>query len=313
MNALRAFEAAGRLGRMTLAADELHVTPGAISRQVRQLEDALGVALFEGPKNRPTLTAQGKRLQPSLSAAFMQIEQAVDAMLERQDATLDVSCLSTFTMRWLIPRLYDFHARQPDIGVRLKATDQSAAMPAARSDIAITVLENEGAAPADVFLFDELLGPVLAPNLARRLRLAEAADLENQEVLRTRTRRNAWSMWSASVGTAVRVLPGTEFEHYYFTLEAAIGGLGICIAPWHLVMDDVRAGRLSAPLGFHASGYRYVARRNGNRDDGASRLFCDWLQAQAVAMPQPEPASAKTIKPASAPRSRPPSPARRAR
>jgi LysR family glycine cleavage system transcriptional activator len=318
MNALRAFEAAGRLGRMTLAADELHVTPGAISRQVRQLEDALGVALFEGPKNRPTLTAEGKHLQPSLSAAFMQIEQAVDAMLERQDATLDISCLSTFTMRWLIPRLYDFHARQPDIGVRLKATDQSAAMPSARSDVAITVLENEKATPADVFLFDELLGPVLAPDLARRLRLrlVAPADLKNQEVLQTRTRRNAWSMWSASVGTAVRVVPGTEFEHYYFTLEAAIGGLGICIAPWHLVMDDVRAGRLSAPLGFQASGYRYVARcsgARGDRSDEAVRLFCDWLQAQAIAMPQPEPAGAKAVKRASTPRSRPPSPARRAK
>jgi DNA-binding transcriptional LysR family regulator len=297
---------------MTLAADELHVTPGAISRQVRQLEEALGVALFEGPKNRPALTAAGKHLQPTLSAAFMQIEQAVDAMLERQNATLDVSCLSTFTMRWLIPRLYDFHAREPNIGVRLKATDQSAAMPAARSDVAITVLEDEKPTPADAFLFDELLGPVLAPDLARRLRLVEPADLENQEILQTRTRRNAWSMWRASVGAAVRVLPGTEFEHYYFTLEAAIGGLGVCIAPWHLVMDDVRAGRLIAPLGFHASGYRYVARRNGTRDE-AARLFCDWLQAQAIAMPQPEPPRTRAVKRASTPRSRPPSPARRAK
>ncbi|WP_042672657.1 LysR substrate-binding domain-containing protein [Variovorax sp. CF313] len=314
MNALRAFEAAGRLGRMTLAADELHVTPGAISRQVRQLEDALGVVLFEGPKNRPVLTVAGKYLQPTLSAAFMQIEQAVDAMLERQHTTLDVSCLSTFTMRWLIPRLYDFHASQPDIGVRLKATDQSAATPVSRSDVAISVVqdEDEEATPADVFLFDELLGPVLAPGLADRLRLGEPADLENREILQTRTRRNAWSMWSASVGSAVRVLPGTEFEHYYFTLEAAIGGLGICIAPWHLVMDDVRAGRLTAPLGFHASGYRYVARRNGTRDE-AARLFCDWLQAQAMAMPQPGPLGARAVRPASAPRSRPPSRARRAR
>jgi LysR family glycine cleavage system transcriptional activator len=313
MNALRAFEAAGRLGRMTLAADELHVTPGAVSRQVRQLEDALGVALFEGPKNRPTLTAAGKQLQPTLSAAFMQIEQAVDAMLERRHATLDVCCLSTFTMRWLIPRLYDFHARQPGIDVRLKATDQNAATPVSRSDIDITVAPARETLPSDVFLFDELLGPALAPALAERLRLGAPADLAHREVLRTRTRGNAWAMWSASVGSAAQALPGPEFEHYYFTLEAAIGGLGICIAPWHLVMDDVRAGRLVAPLGFCASGYRYVARRNGTREE-ASRLFCDWLQAQASAMPEPAQIgqiSEPAVRPASAPRSRPRLPARR--
>jgi DNA-binding transcriptional LysR family regulator len=211
----------------------------------------LGATLFDGPKNRPTLTAAGKQLQPALSAAFMQVEQAVDAMLERRHATLDVCCLSTFTMRWLIPRLCDFHARQPGIDVRLKATDQNAATPVSRSDVDITV----------------------------------------------------------------QALPGPEFEHYYFTLEAAIGGLGICIAPWHLVMDDVRAGRLVAPLGFCASGYRYVARRNGVREE-ASRLFCDWLQAQASAMPEPAQIgqiSEPAVRPASAPRSRPRPPARRAK
>ncbi len=322
MNALRAFEAAGRLGRMTLAATELHVTPGAVSRQVRQLEEALGTVLFEGPKNRPTLTAAGKQLQPALSAAFLQIEHAVDAVRYPQDTTLDVSCLGTFTMRWLIPRLYDFHERRPGIHVRLNATDQSAALPAPRSDVAIGVTGGEKAGgkvgaranDAEVFLFDELLGPVLAPALARQWHIGAPADLANRAILQTRTRPNAWGMWCASVGAAVQAVPGTEFEHYYFTLEAAIGGLGLCIAPWHLVMDDVRAGRLVAPLGFQASGYRYVAWRSGAREAPA-RQFCDWLQGQALAMPQPAPwtAELRALKPASAPRSRPRPPARPAK
>lgn len=289
MNALRAFESAGRLGRMTAAASELHVTPGAISRQVRQLEEALGVALFEGPKHRPTLTPAGKLLQPALSSAFVQIEQAVDAVLEQQDTTLDVSCLSTFTMRWLIPRLYDFHARQPRISVRLKATDQSATLPAPRHDVAIAVSDAPVAGPAEMLLFDEHLGPVLAPALAARLALRQSTDLHGQPLLQTRTRPNAWAMWrgAAAVGVNVQPAPGTEFEHYYFTLEAAVGGLGVCIAPWHLVMDDLRSGRLVAPFGFIASGYRYLARRQRLEDEPA-RLFCEWLQAQAAVMPQPE-------------------------
>jgi DNA-binding transcriptional LysR family regulator len=287
MNALRAFEAAGRLGRMTAAASELNVTPGAVSRQVRQLEEVLGAALFEGPKHKPTLTPAGRLLQPALSAAFLQIERSIEAVLEQKDTTLDVSCLSTFTMRWLIPRLYDFHARQPGISVRLKATDQSAAPTGPRHDLAITVSDASAPDAAELFLFDELLGPVLAPGLAARLTLRRPADLEGQALLRTRTRANAWTMWSTATGHSAQVLPGTEFEHYYFTLEAAVGGLGICIAPWHLVMDDVRSGRLVAPFGFTASGYRYVAKRNAPEDE-PSTLFCDWLQTQAATMPQPE-------------------------
>ena len=107
LNALRAFEAAGRLGRMTAAADELAVTPGAISRQVRQLEDALGVALFEGTKHSPALTDAGRLLLPAISVALDQIETAVRAVADEPGSTLDVSCFSTFTMRWLIPRLYE--------------------------------------------------------------------------------------------------------------------------------------------------------------------------------------------------------------
>lgn len=289
MNALRAFEAAGRLGRMTAASSELHVTPGAVSRQVRQLEEALGTALFEGPKNKPALTPAGKLLQTALSAAFLQIEQAVDAVLEQKDSTLDVSCLSTFTMRWLIPRLYDFHARQPAIHVRLSATDQNAAAPMARHDVAITVSDSASPlASSDRWLFDEWLGPVLAPGLAARVPLRRPADLKGQALLRTRTRTNAWAMWSAAAGSRVQVRPGTEFEHYYFTLEACVAGLGICIAPWHLVLDDLRCGRLVAPLGFRPSGYRYVARRSRPEDE-RSQCFCDWLQAQAAAMPPPGP------------------------
>ncbi|XAH23529.1 LysR substrate-binding domain-containing protein [Xylophilus sp. GW821-FHT01B05] len=284
MNALRAFEAAGRLGRMTAAAQELHVTPGAVSRQVRQLEEALGVTLFDGPKQRPQLTPAGRLLQPALSAAFGQIERAVDAVLRQQGATLDVSCLSTFTMRWLIPRLYAFHARHPQINVRLQSTDQGAEAPASRCDVAITV---ETAAPSSgdgLPLFAEMLGPVLAPGLAAQLALGSPDDLDGLALLRTRTRSNAWAMWSAASGHTPRVLPGPEFAHYYFTLEAAVGGLGICIAPWHLVMDDLRSGRLVAPFGFCASGYHYVAKLQAPGDE-AVRHFCAWLQEEAAAMP----------------------------
>ena len=122
LNALRAFEAAARLGRMTAAADELSVTPGAISRQVQLLEASLGQRLFEGSKNKPQRTQTGKTLLPALSNALDSMEAAVRAVSDHASGTLDVACFSTFTVKWLIPRLFDFNALYPDIEVRLRTT-----------------------------------------------------------------------------------------------------------------------------------------------------------------------------------------------
>src|SRR3989344_3887160 len=123
LSALRAFEAAARLGRMTAAAEELSVTPGAISRQVRQLEQHLGVALFDGSKARPTLTPAAHVLQPVLTTAFAHIADAVREVSDSRRGPLDVACFSTFTVKWLIPRLFDFQAQHPGIEVRPRTPD----------------------------------------------------------------------------------------------------------------------------------------------------------------------------------------------
>ena len=288
LNALRAFESAARLGRMTAAPEELAVTPGAISRQVRHLEDVLGVPLFEGAKNKPQLTAAGATLLPSLTAALNQIEAAVREVSSGEARTLDVSCFSTFTVKWLIPRLYGFHAQNPGIDIRLSAADGAAGADTDRYDLAITV-EAKGAPPSATLLplFVERLGPVMSPELAGRSPVSEPRHLAGQPLLHTQTRLDAWDSWRASRGADFAVPEGgPTFEHYYFTLEAAVAGLGIAIAPWHLVMDDIRAGRLVAPLGFDESAYQYVARR---REEADARLdiFCGWLAQQAREMPAP--------------------------
>ncbi|WP_010465127.1 LysR substrate-binding domain-containing protein [Acidovorax radicis] len=301
LSALRAFEAAARLGRMTAAADELSVTPGAISRQVRQLEQHLGVALFDGSKARPTLTPAAHVLQPVLTHAFAHIADAVREVSDPRRGPLDVACFSTFTVKWLIPRLFDFQAQHPGIEVRLRTTDAGTDAKRQHGDLVITAEEASGARDAsrEQRLFAEHLGPVLSPELAQRVALQQPADLADPAVsplrLHTRTRRNAWAMWGAAAGAAApEPVPvptpspsGPEFEHYYFTLEAAVRGLGIAVAPWHLVMDDVLAGRLVAPLGFVASGYDYVVRRRASGPLPRLDVFCAWLQAQAAATPAP--------------------------
>jgi len=285
LNALRAFEAAGRLGRMTTAAEELAVTPGAISRQVRQLEDALGTPLFEGPKQRPVLTELGRQLLPALSSALDQIEAAVRAVADDPDGTLDVSCFSTFTMRWLIPRLHRFHAEHPGIDVRLSTTDRAISVERERFDVVITLDDSPQPERVQVqTLFAEWLGPVLAPSLAPLPQ--DRAPPQGKQMLRTRTRPQAWAQWVERTGKEWPQPNGQVFEHYDFTLQAAVRGLGWCIAPWHLVVDDLDAGRLVAPWGFCASGHHYVALRSPQRSIKAER-FCTWLARQAAEMPQP--------------------------
>ena len=285
LNALRAFEAAARLGRMTAAADELSVTPGAISRQVQLLEESLGQRLFEGSKNKPQLTHAGQTLLPALSAALDGMEAAVRAVSDSATGTLDVACFSTFTVKWLIPRLFDFNALHPDIEVRLRTTGPLDDLERTRCDLSITVDDGLSTPSTDethntFLLFPERLGPVLAPSLAARLPLRTPADLDQHTLLQSKTRLNAWTMWATAQGCAPPLPHGTCYEHYYFTLQAAMAGLGVCVAPWHLVADDVQAGRLLAPLGFCDSGYRYVAKRRPQRSQKLD-LFCAWLQAQA--------------------------------
>jgi DNA-binding transcriptional LysR family regulator len=309
LNALRAFEAAGRLGRMTRAADELSVTPGAISRQVRQLEEALGAPLFEGAKQRPALTHAGRLLLPALSAAFDQIEAAVRAVADDPGGTLAVSCFSTFTMRWLLPRLHRFHAAHPDIDVRLSTADRAVNIERERFDVVITLDDAPLPGQAQVqvqTLFAEWLGPVMAPPVAQMLSAGGPAALTGRQLLRTRTRPQAWAQWADRMGLAWPAASGQVFDHYEFTLQAAVRGLGLCVAPWHLVADELEAGRLVAPWGFCESGFRYVALRRAQRSARAER-FCAWLMQQAAAMPMPAPP------PSPAPPARPSAPRKPAR
>jgi LysR family glycine cleavage system transcriptional activator len=285
LNSLRAFEAAARLGRITAAADELAVTHGAVSRQVSQLEAFLGLDLFEGPRSRPVLTPPGARLLLSLTPALDQIDAAVRTIIDEEDGVLDVACLSTFAMRWLIPRLHRFQHAYPAIEVRLSTDRGRTDASRGRYDLEIFALDKTAKLGVeDTLLFVERLGVVLAPSLMPTRKTFQIKDLAGIPHLATRTRMNAWPMWLESVGanpTPGRSKPGAEFEHYYFTIEAASNGLGACVAPLHLVSNDVRSGRLVAPFGFIESGYRYIVRHQRSENKKSVR-FCRWLEREAV-------------------------------
>jgi DNA-binding transcriptional LysR family regulator len=282
LNALRAFEAAARLGSVTAAADELHVTHGAVSRQVKLLEQLLGSPLFHRAGTGLRLSETGARLLPALTSAFDLMEAGVAQATRARGGQLTVSCLGTFTMRWLIPRLFAFRAAHPDIEVQLSASDGPVNFLRDGVDLAIRAERPPWPAGVAVRPFvEEEVGPVLSAALQERLRLHAPADLARATLLHTETRTRAWADWFGAVGRAeVKPAAAQTFEHFYFMLQAAASGLGVAIGPKVLVDDDLSAGRLVAPFGFVKSGLSYISIRP-RRTDSRAALFEDWLVAQA--------------------------------
>ena len=291
LNALRAFEAFGRHGRMTLAADELCVTHGAVSRQIRQLEVHLGVALTEGPRSRLRMTEAGLRLAQALSPAFDQIEAAVPRPNQAGPKPLVISCLPTFAMKWLIPRLPGFQAAHPDIPVRVAESNGPFDFKGDGVDLAIRIRRvGEPEYPDSVShpFMQHYHGPVMAPELAA----AGPATVERIGALPrllTRTYMQSWSDWVRDLGLEALPAPASEqeFDHYFYMLEAAAAGLGVAIGPWAFVQRDLAIGRLVAPLGF-APGQTWIVAltpREGGCEQ--TRLFRDWLLAEGASTPLP--------------------------
>ena len=272
---------------MTLAAEELCVTHGAVSRQVRQLEQALAARLLEGPKSRLVLTEAGRALLAELTPVFDRLEAAVRRVADEEEGTLDVSCLSTMLLRWLIPRLHRFNEAHPAIEVRLSASHAPADFERHRYEVAIRMTEKPiPPAALTTELFRDDVGPVLAPALAKRLGIRKPRDLAR---IPADIRPPALPGVAAGERMEERRAgerPGPEFEHFFVMIEAATAALGACIAPWPYVIDDLRTGRLVAPFGFCPSGFSYVALRR-NRRSRKAEAFCEWLRREAERTPQP--------------------------
>jgi DNA-binding transcriptional LysR family regulator len=307
---LQVFEAAARLGRLNAAAAELSVTPSAVSRQVGLLEDWLGTPLFEGSRHKPVLTPAAAALGPALTLALDHLEQALQAARQHgQAGVLDVSCFSTFAVKWLIPRLFDFQAQHPQIDVRLRhVTGSGDGTALGGADVSVALVPEPVATDFDTAtapdgaalhpLFSEWLGVVQTAQAvghaapAQEMNTGDAAGAlappPARWMLQTRNRPDAWTAWATASGRPCPAPEGAVFDHYFFTLEAASRGLGLAVAPWHLVAEDIRQGRLVAPWGFFPSGKRYVLCRRAAAHPRAT-AFCEWAGAQAQQQPPPPP------------------------
>lgn len=285
--ALRCFEAAARLENFSRAASELHLTHGAVSRAVRLLEDELGVALFERRSRRVFLTDAGRTLARAVGNGMDLMRQAVAELRAsaRQGRRWVLSCEPTLLMRWLIPRWPDFQARHPGIDVHLVAGGGPFSF---ASGIDLAIRRDDFPWPMGYHvepLFAEKVGPVCRPDKAATwfsTKKADAALKPGAPHLHTRTRPGAWQEWATAAGQPAPDAPGQSFEHFYFSLQAAVAGLGVAIGPWHLVRDDLDSGVLAAPLGFVEDGSRYcLLSPQPLQPDSPQADLLAWLRALA--------------------------------
>ncbi|MEJ4046417.1 LysR family transcriptional regulator [Erwinia sp. SLM-02] len=283
--ALRCFEAAARQENFSRAATELHLTHGAVSRAVRLLEDELGVALFERRSRRVFLTDAGRTLARAVAEGMDLMRQAVSELRASQQRQWVLSCEPTLLMRWLIPRWSDFQARHPDIDVHLVAGGGPFSF---ASGIDLAIRRSDFPLPGSYHaetLFAEKVGPVCRTDKAAswfNVKQRNAALRIDAPRLHTRTRPGAWQEWAAAVGYPPVDRAGQTFDHFYFSLQAAVAGLGVAIGPWHLVRDDVESGVLSAPSGFVEDGSHYCLLSPKPLVPGSPQAeLLAWLKLQA--------------------------------
>ena len=284
LNALRAFSVCARWLSVTRAADELCVTHGAVSRQLKSLEAWLGVALVEKNGRGIKLTDAGRSLQHASDLAFEQLRQCCTELREQQrNAPLVLACPGSFLARWFIPRLDRLQRELPQLRLQLSASE--GALNPVRADVSATLCFAEPPWPQAVQRFDlagELLGPLLSPRHPRFAELSRSplAALLNEPLLHTSSRPQAWPQWAAAVGfPAAELKLGQGFEHLYYLLEAALAGLGVAIAPQLLVSEDLAAGRLVAPWGFVASPARLSLFALQDRQGQVAQL-AQWLKQE---------------------------------
>ena len=290
LNALHAFEAAARHQSFARAANELHVSQGAISRHVKLLEEDLGVALFRRLPRGIELTAQGQALLPELTAAFQRIRRAAQDIAEHT-RDLRVASPPTLAARWLVRRLSAFRDLRPDMHVSLSLMCGHDEFLRGGFDLGIVDHETNRTRPPGleaVLLRQEALAPVCAPALLEGIRggSGTTGSLKRQTLLHPNPDRQDWRKWLRAAGMQEHLAEGGHlFDTLEMAIAAAIGGLGVAMVDLELIRDELAVGALAVPFEFvlqDGTGY-YLIARHGRLDEPKVAAFSHWLLAEAAA------------------------------
>jgi LysR family glycine cleavage system transcriptional activator len=297
LSALRAFEAAARHLSLTKAAQELHVTPGALSHQIRGLEELIGLKLFERRVRSIALTPAGKQLYPGLQAGFLHIRDAVAGLSAMGDErVLVISTPPGFTAKWLAPRLYRFAIACPDIDARVSSSLSNANFRTDGVDVAVRNLASDAAGNVELTiekLMELSFVPVCSPGLiATHGPFGEPGALKrvpliHDDTLANRAEVPTWADWFRAAGLeGVDVTRGLRFNSADHALDAAAEGAGVLLAHDVLAYDDLRTGRLAIAFDLvlrSGRAYHVVCPR-GRQDHPRVRAFRTWIKQEATAI-----------------------------
>ncbi len=293
LNALRAFEASGRHLSFKRAADELHVTPAAISQQVKTLEDYFDAPLFRRMTRALRLTDAGQAVMPLLTDAFDKLAEA-DHLLRsrRNDASLVVSVPPSFGAKWLVPRLDRFRRAHPEHEIRLDATDRRADF--ARENVDVALRYGSGNYPGlhVECVLAEFVIPVCAPSLLQGKRpLREPSDLKHHTLIHLHWTGEPeaapnWHMWLKAAGVdGIDVEHGPRFSMENMAVQAALDGQGVALVSNALVVDDIARGNLLRPFPDAARPQNafcyYFVCPHRNLKLPRVAAFRDWVMAEA--------------------------------
>ncbi|MDH0048477.1 transcriptional regulator GcvA [Comamonas terrigena] len=283
LSTVRSFEATARHGSAARAAEELHVTPGAISQQLRKLEDFVGQRLFERQARGLVLTDAGRVLLAGCQEALAALQRAT-AQLRHQRQVLLVSCTPVFAAQWLVPRLQDFLQSAPEVDVHVSTTARLVDLAAEGVHFAVRHGLGRYAGLQARRLLDDDLQPVCSPLWVAHRPTAQAADITAAGLLHD-GQRDDWQLWARAAGRPqLDTSQGIVFVDSNAAIEAALAGRGVALARRSMVVNELEQGRLLAlqvppvvtPLAY------YLVFREPTLAQPAARRFHDWLLAQAA-------------------------------
>lgn len=289
LTAERAFEAAARHMSFARAAEELHVTPAALSFQIKSLEDHLGDKLFVRLNRAVDLTETGRALSPGLTEGFDAIRRAWSQTRRLQDqSTLTVTAGPSFTAKWLSPRLFSFAAQHPDIELRFVASLRMLDFTRDEVDIAIRYSKDAETGLASTPFLEDYLTPMMAPALAATygtlegLRRAPLLHDESIDFLRPRV---DWAAWCRAAGLARETDQGPRFSHADHALDLAIAGGGVVLGRVPLASGALRDGLLVAPFrtAIQPQARFRIVHQKGAEARPQIQAFVAWLHEEARA------------------------------
>ncbi len=284
--ALQSLEAVARLGSATAAAEELALTQSAVSRQLKSLEEQLGVALLSRASKRLTLTPAGEVYVEEIRAALQRIAQAsLKLQTNPGGGTVNLTILPTFGMRWLVPRLPRFSAAHPEVSINMTTRLEPFNFAAQPFDAAITFGTGDWPETRKMWLSREHVVPVVQPAMLENQKIETGHDLLRLPLLHIQNRPRAWQKWFAVKGVETGRLPGMVYDQFPMIVQAALHGLGVALLPDFLVQQEIADGRLAVALGgpVQSLGDYWLVWPEEREDDPALSALRGWLSDEVEA------------------------------